>query len=540
MRLRFIPCVALLCLLPAPARSAEETPLKPAVILRVNSLENLTADARYLAKLADKEELFKQFESILKSKTGEKGIEGLDPKKPIGFYSTVGPNGIDSKAVLMIPVADEKALLGMLENLDIKAEAGKEGLYTINLDTSPLPIQFRFANGYAYVTIGEEETIAKANLLAPAAVLPAGQVGTLSATVFVDRIPNKIKELVLGQTELRLAALKEKEEPGETKTQRAFREAVLDEAGARFKAVLKEGGEVQLRFDLDRKSGDVDLSVSFAGKPDSALAAEIAALGKIKSVGSGLRGGDPALSVAVAAALPEKLRKALEPVIDESMTAFNDKLNAAEREVLEHLFKAVTPTLKAAELDTGVSLRGPSKNGLYTLIVGAKVKDGQNIEKELKEFIKTMPPNDQKLFAIDFAKVGEVNVHRMAFKKSVKLDATLQPVFGENPTFFAVRGNAFLVAFGENGLDALKEAVAADKKPGRILLIETSLSRLAPAFGLGNKAVPAAAKKAFTEKDTDQVRITLEGGPALQLKIATKAQLVTFFSELDKAQKGGK
>src|SRR5262249_59104821 len=135
---------ALCCLLPtAPARADGEAPARPAVIVRFSSLDRLTADARYLAKLADREELFRQVEALLKARTGEKGLEGLDPKKPIGFYAQVGPNGIDSTGALLVPVVDEKALLGQLENLDLKAQKDKDGVYSVTLEQLPFPVLFR-------------------------------------------------------------------------------------------------------------------------------------------------------------------------------------------------------------------------------------------------------------------------------------------------------------------------------------------------------------------------------------------------------------
>src|SRR5262245_57417550 len=117
---------------PAPARAPvpdKKPESKPAVVVTLKSLDELIADARYLFALVDKEEEGKQLEKFLKSKTGPKGLEGVDPKKPIGLYGTLGTKGLaDSHGVLLLPIADEKAFLKMLENLDLKPEKGKDGL----------------------------------------------------------------------------------------------------------------------------------------------------------------------------------------------------------------------------------------------------------------------------------------------------------------------------------------------------------------------------------------------------------------------------
>src|SRR5437773_2136204 len=73
----------------APVRSADDKTKTPTLIVRVQSLDGLIGDARYLATLAGREEEGKQADAFLKQLTGEKGIEGLDPKRPMGLYGTL-------------------------------------------------------------------------------------------------------------------------------------------------------------------------------------------------------------------------------------------------------------------------------------------------------------------------------------------------------------------------------------------------------------------------------------------------------------------
>lgn len=544
MSKRFLLGVALCGLLPAvPARADGEAPARPAVVVRFNSLDKLTADARYLAKLADREELFRQVEALLKARTGDKGLEGLDPKKPIGFYARIGPNGIDSTGALLVPVADEKALLGQLETLDLKAQKDKDGVYSLSLDQSPFPVLFRFARGYAFVTLGtpgNDKLLRRDENLDPAIVFPGNWDGTASLTVHMDRIPTNLKELALGQSELRLADLKEKEEPGETKAQREFRVALIDEIGARFKSLLKDGGEINARMDIDRKAGDLNISLSLAGKPGSPLAAEIAELGKVKSLGAGLPGADSALRLTAALALPEKLRKALEPAIEEGLrNDLTKQADEAKRAALERFTRAVSPTLKAAEFDGGAVLRGPADKGTYTLVAVARVREGAKLEKEFKELMKLQaagPPAPQFTFDVD--KAGTVNILKVVDPKA---DANYRKLFGDSPIFFALRDDALCIAVGDKALDALTESLAVVPKPGKLVELEVSLSRLTKALAVANPAASEAARKAFADhNDADRVRLTLEGGPALQLQLNVKAPLITFFSELDRARnKGG-
>ena len=62
---------------------------------------------------------------------GDKGLEGIDTKSPFGIYGSVGADGFDSSAVGMIPVANEKAFLDLLERLNLKPEKDEGGVYTV-------------------------------------------------------------------------------------------------------------------------------------------------------------------------------------------------------------------------------------------------------------------------------------------------------------------------------------------------------------------------------------------------------------------------
>src|SRR5690349_24718906 len=118
MRKYVLPSLAVLSLaLPAAARAGDAPPAGPSVVVRIEPLDDLLADFRYLGGLADRDELVKQFEALVRAKAGTKGLDGIDLKRPLGFYGTVGAQGFDSSGVLMVPVADEKAFLALLDNL---------------------------------------------------------------------------------------------------------------------------------------------------------------------------------------------------------------------------------------------------------------------------------------------------------------------------------------------------------------------------------------------------------------------------------------
>ena len=109
MRMRLLTGLAGLCLLfaAAPARAADDKPTAPTFFVRTKSIENLVADAKYLAEVADKADDFKQYEGIYKSMLKGNSLEGIDITRPIGAYGYLGANLVDSKVVVLVPIADE-------------------------------------------------------------------------------------------------------------------------------------------------------------------------------------------------------------------------------------------------------------------------------------------------------------------------------------------------------------------------------------------------------------------------------------------------
>jgi hypothetical protein len=529
--------LGLMLALPALARAAEEKADKPAIILRLAALDNVRADFRYLAKVVGQEEKAKQLDEMLKARIGDKGLEGIDPKKPIGAYGSVGRMGIDSTLVVLVPVADQKAFLGLLESFDIKPEKGKDEVYTVNHEKVPAPIYFRFANNYAYITVRDKDALDKDKLLAPAAVLPADGVGMMSLTVNVDQIPDNIKELALGRLDLELANAKDKEAPNETEAQKKFRLAFIDEVGADIKSVFNNGGETTLRLDVDRTTTDLALSLSMAGKAGSPLATTIKDLGQTKSATASLVHVDSAMNGALRLSLPPKLRKLLVPVIEEGeKKAIAKEADKSKREAVAALLEALRPTLQNAELDVAADLRGPNESGLYTAVAGIKVKDGAAIDKTFRRIVGDLPADQRKGVVFDVEKVGSVGIHRVQPEKN---DENSKQLFGENPVYFAVREDAMLIGLGEKGLGALKEALAVEPKASKVMEIQMSMSKLAPLMVKDNKSAPSIAKKVFAkEPDGDKIRISLEGGSMLKLRLSMKAQLLAFFNELQQAKKG--
>ena len=253
----------------------------------------------------------------------------------------------------------------------------------------------------------DKEVLDKDKLIAPAVVLPPGEVGMVSMTLNIDQIPDNLKELALGRLDLELANAKDKETPNETEAQKKFRLAAIDEVGAGIKSVFTNGGATTVRLDVDRKAADLSLSLTVAGKAGSPLATTIKDLGQVKSITASLIGKDSAMNGVLNVSLPPKLHSLLVPVIEEAeKKAIAKETDKSKREAAAALLKALRPTFKNAELDVAADLRGPNDSGLYTAVAGIKVKDGSTIDQTFRRLVGDLPAEHARLSAFDVEKVG--------------------------------------------------------------------------------------------------------------------------------------
>src|SRR5439155_25165965 len=133
--------------------------------------------------------------------------------------------------------------------------------------------------------------------------------------------------------------------------------------------------------------------------------------------------------------------------------------DSAKRAEGEKVVKVLTPTLKAGELDVAASIRGPSAANHYGVVAGMKVKDGEAIEKTLREVVAKLPEADQGKIKIDAESSGDVKIHRIEAGKHLDKDA--REKFGDSPLYFAFRNDAVLWSLGEDGLGLLKQALSA-------------------------------------------------------------------------------
>ncbi|HLJ94982.1 MAG TPA: hypothetical protein VKU02_17535 [Gemmataceae bacterium] len=539
MRRRLSLALLGLAILIGPIRAADDTSA-PTLVVRVRSIEGLLNDIKYVATLAGRGEEAKQLEGLISSRMGPKGLEGVDIKRPLGLYGTLDANLVESTAAVLVPISDQKAFLGLLEGFGFKAKKEDDSIYSVNVENLPFPVYFKFANQYVYVTAREKTALNQNKLLDPTKVLAGSPNETVSASFRIDQIPDVFKQLITSQLEVKLADLEDQKQPGETEAQRKLRIQATKESAKQVTAFFNEGSQLALRLGADRSANELYLEFTLSAKPNTELAKSIARAASTPSLFAGLHSPSSAAEIFFHGAVPENARQQFIKSIDEAFHSGVDKeKDPNKRAVVEKLYNAILPTLKAGELDAAADLRGPTKNKHYAIIAALKLKDAQGLEKVLRDLREQVPPSEKQKIKLDAETVGSVKVHRLDIQE--QFDEQAKKLFGSNPIYVAFRPDALFIAGGDGGITLLKEGLATKSGAVPPFKIDLSVARLAPLIGDKQKAdVNAVAQKAFggTSKDNDRIQFTAEGGKNAKLRIALKADVIKFFSLLDKANKG--
>jgi hypothetical protein len=527
---------------PAAARSADKAKeASPTIIVRVDSINNLIEDVKYLGELAGQKDKVDEVLGFVDTTVKAQSIDkAIDFTRPMGMYGTINPdNPIDSSIVVLVPVGDEKALLKLLENFGMKPDTGDDGVYTVQPEFPPIPVYFRFANKYAYITAQNKAGVAKESILDPGKVLSGDKSATFSAAFRFDQIPDGLKQMAVSQLEENLAKEKEKEIKGETKVQAEIRRKMMDGAAKHLSHLIQDAAELGLSFNIDRKEGRLTGEMTFTGKTGTVLAKEIANLGKSESLFSGLISSQGAINALFHPIIPEDVRQAIGPAVDEGFKeALEKEKDATKRELAEKIFKAIEPSLKSGELDLVFSFRGPSKENHYTFLAAIKLKEGEKVEEALKDLAKMAPEHDQAKIHFDAEKSGDYKIHK--FDVQGHFDEKARAILGKHPIYVTFRSDAMLVSGGARGLETIKEGLVAEPKPAPTGLFEISMSHLAPLLvnlahakegAEGAEEVKKHVHEMF-KGDNDKIRVTLEGGKALKGTFTMSANVVKFIGQM--------
>jgi hypothetical protein len=532
MRRRWLVSVTLLCLV-QPVGGGDKA---PAIVMRVRSLDALLENAKLLVNLTGEDAAARQIEGLLKAKVGVKGIEGIDPKRPLGAYVRFGKEIGDISGAVLVPIADEKSFLDLLARFNWLTNKGKNDIYTVQTGR-PFDLYFRFVERYAYVTGINPDNLLDQNVIGAGAVLGGEDRAVLTTSVRLDRLPEGAKLLAQFQLEQELQKAQAKGPRDETEAQRAFRVAVLRELAQTAAGLLKEGAELRIDVGIDEAAQEFRAQVALSGQAGTDMAAALARLGKSQSPFTGLFKKDLAMLGAVNLALPETVNDALAKVIDEVMARSLAELrDAQKKQQAEGLFQSLLPTLRAGRLDGVFALSGPvGKN--YTMLGALAVRDGAKLGKTIHQLVaqavKDLPEREQDKIRLDFDKAGGVAIHKFELPAAKQPgDVQFQELVGSRDLYVAFRDDGVLLAVGPAALGVLKEALASrDKAATPLFVFHFDAARLVPILAK-TRAQQELAARIFAPGQDSSLRIAVSAGDDLRLRLQLKLSALEFLAKL--------
>ncbi len=513
----------------APGALRAQKAEKPTFVIRVASIDTLMGHVFHIAKIIGREGEVQMAESLLKNFTGGGGIEGLDPKKPWGMYGKIGPGGIDSEGVLLLPISDQKKFLAFLEKLGQKAEE-KKGIYTLNIDQSPFPLFFRFEKGYLWGTIRDEKSIEPASLPDTGELLSASKTGAMSLTFDFSAIPEEIKKMVVGQIEVAMSQAKEKAIEEKDPVKRKGQLVGADAAGKTIVQVLNEGGELSLKLDLEKPSNDLAIELSFAGKSGSQLARDIVNLGARKGVSGGLVGPDSAYYLGMNLGLSEKFTKLLVESYNQGVAdALANEKDPKKQEMGGKVADAFRGLLSTGVLDYGADIRGPDAKGKYNIIGAIGFPDARKVESLIRELRNEIPEMAQAI-QLDVAKTDKVTIHRVTIEP---LPKEISDIVGKTPILVGFSDEAVYFGLGSDGQKNIEKQAEKGKTASPLFAFDMHLAKLVNIFSKADPKMIAAATKAFDGKSaSDLIEVKVASGDKIVVRGSLKTQVIAFFSLL--------
>jgi hypothetical protein len=516
---------------------AQPTTTGPTVEVRLRSVNDLVDRIEYVGGLIGKEDLAKQARELIKTLSADgKGVEGIDPKKPIGVYATLAKEVETSPFVILIPIADEAQFLKAIDTrFGITPEKGPDGTLKA---TVPLinEMSMRFANGYLYLSPKAKDLDAK-TILKPDAYFAKDDGAVLSVLVHIDRVPVELRKFVLGQLELGLNEERKKDEKHETEAEKRLKNLVFDALIAGFKGMTDDGKDLSVKLFAEPKSDDLSAEVTFTAKTGSTTAKNFTALGDRTSLPAGIvAAANPAARGSVKIALTEGLKKEYAAAVDALLADALKKAPADQEEVVKQIIDAVSPSLKSGELDAAGSLVGPDSKGHYQLVGAVAVKEGKGIEKLLKELVKQYGQFVEGFvtFKFDTETVGDFTLHRIELKQ---LDEKFEKIFGTGNIWLATSDKYIAFSVEPDG-DMIRKGLKAKPIPVPVLAADIRAAKVLPLVqsDLKPDELKALMKDAFGDGPTagkDTIALTIEGGDQLSVKFKVKGKALRAFVGLN-------
>jgi hypothetical protein len=544
MRRILCPLVVIGLVAAVPAARAGDKAAEPTVVIRVNSLNTVLKDLKVLATLLGREKEAQSIQDLIKAKVGAKGLQGIDLNRPAGAYVRFGEDITDINGAVLVPVADTQNFLTLLQGLQgltLNPNKGKDDIYTLTVtlqNGQNIDLYMRFANKYAYFSAVNTDYLSDKNLLDPAKVLAGSADSLLSVAIRIDQVPDLFKTLAIDQFEKNVQTLQDNALPGETEGQKEFRIATVKQVTKSASDVLRQGQRATIDVSMNKDKNDLSVRLSLSAKPGTELATTIANSGKYQSAFAALLPNNAAFRGSIGVHFPPEMHKTFAKAIEDSAhKALADLPSDAKRKQAQALVDSIIPTIKSGQLDAFFGMAGPVDKH-YTLVAAVKLADGDHVGTVIHDLLegelKTMPAAQREKIQLDVATVGGVKIHKLELPPDPKTNKVLEGLPGDPNLYVAFRKDAAFLAIGPQSLATLKQAIGSQQTGTvPVFLFDFNLARMADTIAKTPKQKEAAGKLFIAGKD-GRVRLVVNGGDAMTLRLDVALNVLEFFANLKK------
>ena len=519
---RIVPstCISALLLLAVGICQAQTPQAKPLLTVSFSGYDRLMTDIGYIGKLSGNAEMGKGLEGMLTMMTQGKGLAGLDKSRPWG--AIVSTDGKAFQVAGFLPVSDLKALMGVLAGLDIEAEEGDDGVWTVS---TPGPQILVKQQGQWALIVQKADDFANVPADPMKAFDGLDKKYDLAVKAVVKNIPPMFRQMALSQMAMGMDAPRM---PGEPAEQYAMRKKMAENALKQVATLLNEMDEILVGLSVDESSKTATLDIEMTAIEGTKTAEQFAQMASAKSSFSGvnipgaavvanwagsLTDADVAQAKSYLATFRENTAKELK-----KQNLPEDQLKLA-KQIIDDLMDVATKTIENKKSDGGlVLLLDPEA---VTLVAGSVIAEGAKLESALKTLAAEVAKDSPELaglLKLNAETHDGVRFHVLNIPVPPGPDKDIVPLVGKTlEVVVGIGDDKVYVAAGRNAIATLKKVMDNSKNGADIPPLSLSISAIPIA-----KFVAAVADDMQAKMMAQMVAKTLEAsGGKDHLKITS-------------------
>jgi hypothetical protein len=455
---------ALVAFLSAAAQVSAQT-MKPVVVVSLAGYDELMSDVDFLGQVTGLPMLSAAtVEQSLNMATQNQGLKGLDKKKPWG--GAVMTDGADFRFVVFAPVSDVKGLVEAFAGPPFGFSATDAGNGVVQVQGPPqAPPAFAKTQG-GYTFFAQRADQLKDLPANPEALLDGlNKDYDIAARAYLQNVPEVFRQQIIGGLKMGMQFSLQRPNPGEDPQAFELRKQLVEQQLKQFEQLFNELETFTFGGKIDGTAKTVHLDIGVTVAAGSKMAAQLAALGDLKTEHAGFLNPDAAFNLSmVSVAGPEEIQQAVAMIkslegraqteIDKESSFPDEAARKTAKEVIGDIVTVVEKTLQGGKIDGGATvLLAPES---LTVVAGGTIADGATLEAALKKLVE-MARGEIPNVKLNAGKHKDITLHTVSIPVP---DADAQRFLGESAdVVVGISPKSAHVAFGKNATDALKKVV---------------------------------------------------------------------------------